>query len=100
MSGPDQALARANAAIIAKAGKVARDQNMLSMWTIYDRPRDYPDGFIARCFVSGQGALHPMATHDVLTGELETIRESMMLCGLTCLTRDPSDHPSVLETWL
>jgi hypothetical protein len=29
----------------------------LAIWTVYDRPSDYPDRYVARCFdVSGDGA--------------------------------------------
>lgn len=91
---------RQNYRLIHEASMAARAKNMLSMWTIFDRPKDHPDGHIARCFLTGSGLLEPMPTTSAITGELETIRESMLLCGLYCLTRDPNDHPNVVETWL
>ena len=91
---------RANYRLIHETTMASREKGALSMWTIFDRPLDYPDGHIARCFLTGGGYTEPMATADAITGELETIRESMLLCGLYCLTRDPNDHPSVVETWL
>ena len=91
---------RANVRLIHERSVVAHRQNMLSMWTIYDRPRDYPVGHIARRYDVGGDLDEPRASGDAIIGELETIRESMMRCGLTCLMRDPNDHPTVLETWL
>ena len=37
------------------------------MWTVYDRPKDHPEGFIARMFESAAGRTN--ATDKTLTGE-------------------------------
>jgi hypothetical protein len=55
---------------------------VLSIWTVYDHPADYPDGFIARRHEAGEGVHRP--TNDVITGGLALILEAMAMCGLTC----------------
>ena len=51
----------------------AAKRGALAVWTVYDRPDVYPDGFIARMFeVASGGTTTP--TDMVLTGELAGIR--------------------------
>lgn len=71
----------------------------LVMWTVYDRPRDYPNGYIARRYlVTAKGAF---PTDEVETSPLlAELRRRFARRGLSCLTRDPADHPTVVETWL
>jgi hypothetical protein len=71
----------------------------LSMWTVYDRPRDYPEQIVARRFeVSARG---PRATDEIVVADsLDAIREWMVERGLTCLTRSPDDDSKIVETWL
>jgi hypothetical protein len=93
-------MVRAVARTIYDIGKEARDRGCLSLWTIFDRPRDYPDGYIARCFESGGGMPEPVATDYTIMGDLALIRQSMERCGLYRMARDPSDDPVIVETWL
>ena len=76
------------------------DDNTLFMWTVYDRPRDYPHSFVARKFaVSGVGGT--LATADMIVApDLDSIRKLMVNRGLTCITRSPDDDPKIVETWL
>jgi hypothetical protein len=69
-------------------------RGVLPMWTIYDRPKDHPDGFIARRFES------IMPTADTLTGELEELREIFINAGLFKLPRSEGDEPQIVETWI
>jgi hypothetical protein len=78
--------------LMANADAVKR--GLLPMWTIFDRPKDHPDGFIARRFES------IMPTGDTLTGELEAIREIFINAGLFRLPRSADDEPQIVETWL
>lgn len=93
------ALVRANARAIHEANKAALDRGILSMWTVYNRPKDYPHGYIARRSEIGGRKPRPVMTADVVIGDLKLIRESMTMCGLYCLTRDLSDDPVIVETW-
>ena len=69
------------------------------MWTIYDRPRDFPTLFVARKFrISARGAF---PTHEIITHlTLSDLRARMRARGLTCLERSPEDEPQIVEIWL
>jgi hypothetical protein len=69
-------------------------RGVLNIWTVFDRPLDYPHGFIARRFELDQ------PTQDAFEGDIDAIREAFERCGLYCLKRNDVDHPSVVETWL
>jgi hypothetical protein len=74
----------------------ASQRGKLSMWTVYDRPRDHPGGFIARRFETGDGVT---PTEDVLTGELEHLRETFEYAGLVKMPRSENDEPQIVESW-
>lgn len=88
----------AMAQFIFEAGKAARDNGILSIWTVYDRPKDYPDTFVARRFEAGKGVHGP--TGDTVTGDLNQIREAMNMNGLYRMPRAPSDDRHIVETWM
>jgi hypothetical protein len=70
----------------------------LETWTIYDRPLDYPDGYVARRFLIRHGAA--LATHIAYYGPtLDSVREQIPQ-GLFCIARNPGDEPQIVETWL
>lgn len=72
---------------------------MLSMWTVYDHPSDFPKGFIARRWEIERSGAEPTA--DVMRAyDLEPLREQLRNMGLTCLDRNPEDEPQIVETWL
>jgi hypothetical protein len=86
------------AAAIAEAQWAAAKSGILSMWTVYDRPKDHPDGYVVRRFAcTAQG---PVATADAYTGSLELIRDSLWKAGLIKMDRQPDDEPQIVETWL
>lgn len=65
-----------------------------SIWTIYNRPVDFPDKFVARRW---EGS---MPTQDILIADdLEELRRQLPP-GLYRLARHPADDPVVVETWL
>jgi hypothetical protein len=75
------------------------DDDVLSIWTIYERPRDYPDQCVARRFeVRRDGSSGP--TNDMFVAD--TVDELRLLLphGLFCLTRKPTDDPVIVETWV
>lgn len=70
----------------------------LCIWTVYDRPRDYPTSFVAR--LSVVHGPEPVMTRKVVTGPtLEAVR-GQLPAGLTCLPRNPQDDPVIVECWL
>jgi hypothetical protein len=72
----------------------------LPMWIVYDHPLDYPDGFIARLWVS---LPQPAPTTETLTAStLEELRNKIRKRApwMSLLTRRPEDEPQVVEVWL
>lgn len=66
----------------------------LILWTVYDKPLDFPDNFVARKF------LNSSPTQEVLTAtSLDEIRALLPL-GLTRLPRMDEDDPNIVEVWL
>jgi hypothetical protein len=71
----------------------------LRMWTVYERPSDYPENYVARLFeVDAAG---PHATENtVIAPDLEFLRALMIGMGLVKMVRDPNDDPVIVEVWL
>jgi len=69
----------------------------LLLWTIYERPRDFPRHYVAR----PHRTMRDPGPLDVylLADSLEGIR-AQLPNGLHCLTRADGDEPQILETWL
>jgi hypothetical protein len=76
----------------------AAKRGNLNIWTIFDKPRDYPHGHIARRFEIGSG--QTIATDDSLVGELEELRQVFWQAGLMKLSRSEGDEPQVVESWV
>jgi hypothetical protein len=77
----------------------------LPMWTIYKRPRDFPESFVVRRSVLFCGN-HPQAGEVVadeqptaVASTLEDVR-ARLPAGLHCLPRYAEDDPCILEVWL
>lgn len=72
-------------------------QGNLPMWTIYDHPTDYPDGFIARLFLTLPDL---RITRSVVVAPTLSALRARLPMGLVCMTRAPDDDPRIVETWL
>jgi hypothetical protein len=83
---------------IVEAQWQAFQRGAFTIWTIYDRPSDFPDGYIARRFEVGGG--NTVATRDTVTGKLDDIRQAFWRAGLMKLTRRDGDEPQVVESWV
>jgi hypothetical protein len=70
----------------------------LLIWTVYERPRDFPDHYIARPFYCSLGHTTPLPAH-LQAASLESLR-MLLPVGLTLLARSPGDDPSIVETWI
>lgn len=82
---------------VVMANADAAKRGALPMWTVYDRPKDHPDGFIARMHeVAGAS----IATDKTVTGELGALREIFVKAGLFKLPRSEDDEPQIVETWI
>lgn len=70
----------------------------LVIWTVYERPKDFPESYVARLWeVTADG---PKATENVVIGSLEDVRATLRDMHLTRLARADGDDPVILETWI
>lgn len=70
----------------------------VSLWVIYDHPRDHPAHFVVRRWVMVNG--HLVATHEhTLRLTLEDARADVP-AGLYRTARAMNDDPKIVETWL
>lgn len=71
----------------------------LNIWTMFDRPTDFPDHYVVRLTVVTREG--PQLTNVTLySDDIEELRDVMRQQGLTCLTRFPEDDPKIVEVWL
>jgi hypothetical protein len=71
----------------------------LTLWTVYDKPKDFPEKYVARLFVTSASGAHP--TDQIFVADTITeIREEMIRRGLSCLARSDNDDPVIVEVWL
>lgn len=73
----------------------AAQRGQMSMWTVYDKPTDYPHGTIARLHEVPGGP-----SQCSIVGELEDLRERFREAGFTPIKRDEGDEPQIVETWI
>lgn len=72
---------------------------LLGIWTVYDHPRDYPQGFIARLHEVHPG--YEVATDHVITSPtLAAVRAELEALHLTRIGRAAGDDPVIVESWL
>jgi len=83
---------------VLMANARAMKLGLMSVWTIYEKPLDCPDGFIARRHEGGAGGHRP--TMDTVEGGLEHIRDVFERAGLVKLCRDDGDEPQIVESWI
>lgn len=69
----------------------------LSIWTVYERPLDHSQNFVARRWLATP---QPAPTDDVLFADnLDSLRQKMPE-GLVRMPRQPGDDPVIVETWM
>lgn len=73
--------------------------NLLSVWTIYDHPRDYPDGFVARRHEVRPGGTTVATLDAVFAATLEGVRAKLPP-HLHYIARSPEDEAHIVESWL
>lgn len=67
----------------------------LEIWTVYDHPKDWPHGFIARKWVDGKPT-----NETICAAHLAEIYDQLEFMGFYRVPRDPSDDPVIIEVWL
>jgi hypothetical protein len=76
-----------------------RALDAFEVWAIYERPRDYPAGYVVRCWDVGPGGSGGPRPVGFYADDLATAR-ARIPAGLVRLARLPGDDPAILETWL
>jgi hypothetical protein len=68
------------------------------MFVITDHPKDFPDYYVARLWLS----LPTVRAGDlvILDRKLESLRTTMAACGMVRIDADPTDDPVILEIWI
>jgi hypothetical protein len=69
----------------------------LPMWALYERPSDYPAGWVARLFVT-LPQVH--ATSVCVRGATRAAVEALVPRDLVFLARQPGDQPQIVGCWL
>jgi hypothetical protein len=71
----------------------------LTMWTIYERPKDFPGGFVVRPWTLTRGGRGPVPGAAYTARSLEEARGHVPP-GLYRQDRAPDDDGAIVETWL
>lgn len=71
------------------------DQEPLSLYVVYDRPTDFPDGVVIRRWEMDQ----PKEIVAVCA-DLEEARDCLESFGLINVGRKPGDEKQIVEVWL
>ena len=74
----------------------------LSIFTVYENPRDYPGSFVVRRFyVDGSSVQHaalPLVVTDTLDEARAAIRRAHPVA--VCMARNDGDEPQIVESWI
>jgi hypothetical protein len=71
----------------------------LRTYTIYVDPLDAPGVYVVRGFTITSGESIPDPDPTAVVDSLDEARAALPP-GLYSLGREPSDHPSIVETWI
>ncbi len=69
----------------------------LTMWTIYERPLDFPNCYVVRRWTVEEGKT--VAHECLLADSLEKARK-LVPPHSTRMDRFPEDDPVIVETWI
>jgi hypothetical protein len=75
------------------------DDVAMALWTIYERPTDYPSGYVLRAnFAMKNGHSQPDIYAWYATSA-DALRE-ILPPGKICIGRNDRDDPVILEVWV
>jgi hypothetical protein len=81
--------------LVVKAQTEAASRGKLTLWTIYDHPKDFPDDIVARRHEVPGGP-----TERWMGGDLELLRDVFRGAGLVRVDRAPNDDVKIVESWI
>ncbi len=84
-----------------KALEPLRDGEGLTVYAIYDRPRDAPEFIVVRPFdvLRGRAEPVPRAAHARFR-TIDDARRFLRVWGLRQVERSPEDDSRIIESWL
>jgi hypothetical protein len=72
---------------------------IMTVWVIYERPRDFPQGYVLRAqYAMRGGAVKPSA--DAWYADDADKLRAIVPFGLARMPRMPDDDPKIVETWI
>lgn len=74
--------------------------NGLPMFTVYNRPTDYPAHVVVRMSMCAAGGSLSVGAEPELYDDIDEAREALADRGLYCVGRHPDDAPQIVEVWL
>lgn len=84
-----------NVKIVTDWSAVDYSDIKLPIFTVYDRPADFPNNTVIRLFDGASG--HP-TNAVMLCASLEEARAAMT--GYTCIPRTARDQPQIVESYI
>jgi hypothetical protein len=74
---------------------------LLTLWVVYDHPRDFPDHVVVRRQFVMQSSTTPITSADIggVYDDLDQARADIPH-GHFCIGRFPDDDPVIVETWI
>lgn len=72
--------------------------SVLSIWTVYERPSDYPNSYVARRYDIGPNSVEP--TGDLIVAPTIDLIRSQLPEGVVRLDPHPIDDANIVESWL
>lgn len=80
------------------------DRIVTTLWVVYERPLDYPDGFVIRAHyvvrdTQGRTLTAVARVAHCVGPTLESVRR-LLPPGLHPLGRMPNDEPQIVEVWI
>jgi len=76
-------------------------QEGLNIYTIFDKPLDFPEHFVCRKFVvDSTGAVIPEQNILYKSKSLENIQFTLSNMGLFNIGREPLDDIKIVESWI
>lgn len=74
------------------------NHEQLTQFIIYERPADYPDGYVVRQWIIRRGE-KPIRGHALGGPDLESVRATIPPEKVR-MDRSPEDDPTIFEVWI
>jgi hypothetical protein len=76
------------------------DDVVLTIWTIYFNPKDFPGRWVTRNFLIVRGTPAPVAGNNIFLSDSLQAARSVIPDDMTCLGRQDEDEPQIVESWI